>query len=258
MKNRSFVKTIFIISLCLSSTFTTVAAISISDGSAYVTKAEFSADLNNLSNRMSQLENSLDSKIDSLVSSYLSKNGIWNANKVNIDYSYTDLSATDFIVSWNSYSNLSKEIWSKTAGVEKSGMCIATIHTTGLKNGNSGYRCYLRYFGGSWAGFEDDVRMLLYFNEIVNGVSYNRNVQQIGNSAQRVVDGAPGSRGECVVALPADQDTVLIGFVSKGNSIKVGMTQYVSDFQSGDSAMNGAGIGGDSRYRIQINSCYIY
>ncbi len=41
-------------------------------------KAEFAADLNNLSNRMSSLENSLDAKIDSLVSSYLSRNGIWN------------------------------------------------------------------------------------------------------------------------------------------------------------------------------------
>ena len=36
-----------------------------------VMKAEFAADLNNLSNRMAQLENSLDAKIDSLVSSYL-------------------------------------------------------------------------------------------------------------------------------------------------------------------------------------------
>ena len=58
-----------------------LAAISVSDGSAFVTKAEFAADLNNLSNRMSSLENSLDAKIDSLVSSYLSRNGIWNGEK---------------------------------------------------------------------------------------------------------------------------------------------------------------------------------
>ena len=50
-------------------------------------KAEFAADLNNLSNRMAQLENSLDAKIDSLVSSYLTRNGIWNGAKQEIVYS---------------------------------------------------------------------------------------------------------------------------------------------------------------------------
>ena len=47
-------------------------------------KAEFAADLNNLSNRMAQLENSLDAKIDSLVSSYLTRNGIWNGAKQTV------------------------------------------------------------------------------------------------------------------------------------------------------------------------------
>ena len=65
-------------SLCVGISLPTNAAVSVSDGSAFVTKAEFSADLNNLSNRMAQLENSLDAKIDSLVSSYLTRNGIWN------------------------------------------------------------------------------------------------------------------------------------------------------------------------------------
>ena len=73
------VKFFVVFNLILSiSLINSVAAISVSDGSAFVTKAEFAADLNNLSNRMSTLENSLDAKIDSLVSSYLSRNGIWN------------------------------------------------------------------------------------------------------------------------------------------------------------------------------------
>ena len=74
-------KTTISILLCLAFTMPANAAISVSDGSAFVTKAEFSADLNNLSNRMAQLENSLDAKIDSLVSAYLTKNGIWNGAK---------------------------------------------------------------------------------------------------------------------------------------------------------------------------------
>ena len=75
---RRVFKTIFILSLCFGITIPSNAAVSVSDGSAFVSKAELSADLNNLSNRMAQLENSLDAKIDSLVSSYLARNGIWN------------------------------------------------------------------------------------------------------------------------------------------------------------------------------------
>ena len=81
-----FVCLSLILSISLVNSF---AAISVSDGSAFVTKAEFAADLNNLSNRMSSLENSLDAKIDSLVSSYLSRNGIWNGEKQEI-LSYKD------------------------------------------------------------------------------------------------------------------------------------------------------------------------
>ena len=77
-----FVSIALILSISLINSF---AAISVSDGSAFVTKAEFAADLNNLSNRMSTLENSLDAKIDSLVSSYLSRNGIWNGEKQEIN-----------------------------------------------------------------------------------------------------------------------------------------------------------------------------
>ena len=76
MLNRIF-KTILVLSICVGISLPTNAAVSVSDGSAFVTKAEFAADLNNLSNRMAQLENSLDAKIDSLVSSYLTRNGIW-------------------------------------------------------------------------------------------------------------------------------------------------------------------------------------
>ena len=79
MKN--LFKTILMLSLIISVVIPTNAAVSVSDGSAFVTKAEFSADLNNLSNRMASLENSLDAKIDSLVSSYLTRNGIWNGAK---------------------------------------------------------------------------------------------------------------------------------------------------------------------------------
>ncbi len=81
IKFKKLFKTMVIFFVVFVMIFNSFAAISVSDGSAFVTKAEFSADLNNLSNRMSALENSIDAKIDSLVSSYLSRNGIWNGEK---------------------------------------------------------------------------------------------------------------------------------------------------------------------------------
>ena len=81
-------KTILVLSICVGISLPTNAAVSVSDGSAFVTKAEFAADLNNLSNRMAQLENSLDAKIDSLVSSYLTRNGIWNGAGQEFAISY--------------------------------------------------------------------------------------------------------------------------------------------------------------------------
>ena len=77
---KRLLKITLIISICFMNVVS-YSAISVSDGSAFVSKAEFSADVNALSNRMAQLENALDSKIDSLVSTYLTKNGIWNAKK---------------------------------------------------------------------------------------------------------------------------------------------------------------------------------
>ena len=64
------------------------AAVSVSDGSAFVSKSEFSSTINNISNRMSIIENTLDAKIDSLVSSYLSRNGIWNGDKQTVEKPY--------------------------------------------------------------------------------------------------------------------------------------------------------------------------
>ena len=64
------------------------AAVSVSDGSAFVSKSEFSSTINNISNRVSTIENTLDAKIDSLVSSYLSRNGIWNGEKQTSNREY--------------------------------------------------------------------------------------------------------------------------------------------------------------------------
>ena len=74
-------KKIILLVLMIAVPINSFAAVSVSDGSAFVSKSEFSSTINNLSNRVSTIENTLDAKIDSLVSSYLSRNGIWNGEK---------------------------------------------------------------------------------------------------------------------------------------------------------------------------------
>ncbi len=113
------------LSLILSvSLINSLAAISVSDGSAFVTKAEFAADLNNLSNRMSSLENSLDAKIDSLVSSYLSRNGIWNGEKQTfLDYTEEKIWANKYCT---------KDVDNET--VENAYIKVFTASKSGLAN----------------------------------------------------------------------------------------------------------------------------
>ena len=117
MLNRIF-KTIFILTLCLGITLPANAGnVEVSDGSAFITKSEMSYQLNNLSYRMTQLENSLDSKIDTMVSSYLTRNGIWNADKQTLitnSFQYGIGSDTD---RWGScYFNIFNAIVQQTSG----------------------------------------------------------------------------------------------------------------------------------------------
>ena len=89
-------KKIVLIIIILSITMPSHSAVSVNDGSAFVTKAEFAANTNGLKERMSFVENSLDAKIDSLVSSYLSRNGIWNGESQKFLYYDGDYHSTWF------------------------------------------------------------------------------------------------------------------------------------------------------------------
>jgi hypothetical protein len=80
MNKKNNVKCLLILLIIISMNINCFAAISVSDGSSFVSKAEFSSDFSNISNRLSQVENSLEAKIDSLVSAYLNRNGIWNGS----------------------------------------------------------------------------------------------------------------------------------------------------------------------------------
>ena len=136
-------RTILVLSLILGIVIPSNAAVLVSDGSAFVTKSEFDADVNNLSNRMAQLENSLDAKIDSLVSSYITRNGIWNGelqelktSKVadywsdftlaGFDCNYKGKPAFDSSITVGNTTNLRYERF----------LCVESLSKTGMLFGN--------------------------------------------------------------------------------------------------------------------------
>ena len=180
------------------------AGTQVSDGSAFVTKSELSYRLNNLSNRMSILENSLDSRIDTLVSSYLTRNGIWNGAKQTLG-SYKSLTNLSWSKCWDviktkTYGIVNKVVDGKTddkyvlvnktsktglvnvlANNPNTGIAIMSLANTGSSGGgkHSGwkvgtgnytdhnyYRDLVRYNGGVYLNLyvNDDV---LYNTKII-------------------------------------------------------------------------------------------
>ena len=185
------VKFFVVFNLILSiSLINSVAAISVSDGSAFVTKAEFAADLNNLSNRMSTLENSLDAKIDSLVSSYLSRNGIWNGEKQEIKKDFVNESLDTKKIVWiKNYNNKNKNTYlvfrshqdtlistvEIISQITKSGLCmldfisypIVISATTGIFNQNDkdGYGSNISYDYAASYGWNGNVTYGIYMGK---------------------------------------------------------------------------------------------
>ena len=189
----SKIKITISILLCFAISFSSFAAVSVSDGSAFVTKSEFSADFDNLDNRMALLENSLDAKIDSLVSSYLTRNGIWNGRKQELS-TYTGLTnAITYNHLYNMYlsgrtKNFNQLVDGGTATkftlvekLDKAGLVHVRLNTTGTgikmitvtaASGLDGYR----FNGTSFTGhnyYRDGVR----YTGGVNVYIYNKGEQ---------------------------------------------------------------------------------
>ena len=75
-------KTIFILVLCFGTVTSTHAAVtSVSEGSSFITKAEFTSLVNEASDRIEDLELQVDTKINELVESFLARNNIWHPQK---------------------------------------------------------------------------------------------------------------------------------------------------------------------------------
>ena len=241
-------KTILVINICIGISLPTNAAVSVSDGSAFVTKAEFSADLNNLSNRMAQLENSLDAKIDSLVSSYLTRNGIWNGANQELknyyladcltskslsaktidhgykgfqgktqSYSMTINSKLNYPSAMNTDFDLHQVLRQELDIVEninKTGMLYMTFNVAPIPtvfDTTSDLRTYITFLGDSTARLTHAQWVFEFF---ANGVPFSR----CDITYQNTFDRDPsGSKYLCYTA-PFNQFKIL-SFVSKGDNI---------------------------------------
>ena len=228
-------KTIFIMSICIGISLPTNAAVSVSDGSAFVTKAEFAADLNNLSNRMAQLENSLDAKIDSLVSSYLTRNGIWNGARQSIVGQVKYLPNNIFNVSLPDTFTTNRLIdFEFTAS--KTGMLFCDLKSmyTVYQSRSQLPRFYswVGCWTGNWAVGMCTINILkfLVYNKLTNVVLSTSELSR-GDG----IDGT-GSIGYCALPLSDDVEIIMQMFVEKDKEYVIALDWITAFFDKGRAA----------------------
>lgn len=146
MRNRFF-KTIIIFCICIGITIPVNAAVSVSDNSAFITKAEALAVAQSLSERIIVLENTVDEKIDNLITAYLERNGVWNAQEqVRINYTKTvGLSNLSRDSSNNCIGKVTMFADKFVANTSKSGVFSATAKYDGVEYSGELNLCRLGY-----------------------------------------------------------------------------------------------------------------
>lgn len=119
-------KTIFILSLCFSTVTNTQAAVTqVSEGSSFITKAEFTSLVNEASGRIEALELHVDTKINELVESFLARNNIWHPQKQT-------LTANNSMIVKPATVTLSGGKIGKTFVIGDRTQCIEQIRKSGL------------------------------------------------------------------------------------------------------------------------------
>ena len=275
-------KTIFILTLCLGITLPANAgSVQVSNGSAFITKAELSYKLNNLSNRMTILENSLDSKIDNLVSSYLTRNGIWNGAVQTLS-SYTKLNntingtATKNIYKSKTYGILNKivdglsyDYYTLVANASKTGLVnvLANSTKTGISIHPIGANHSGWYFsktgGTNYSGhtyFRDVVRyyglvsLKLYVND---GCVFTQKVMSAQSKIEETPTAGVGYLANwCMMWNPLSISAYF--FCNKGDTISWNLT-YTAIFGEIFSTSVGNGdVRGNGTFDFKITKCVIY
>ena len=255
MLNRIF-KTIFILTLCLGITLPANAGtVEVSDGSAFITKSELNYQLNNLSRRMSELENSLDSRIDKLVSSYLTRNGIWNGIRQTLNTSQLSVTGNNLVSALGQkgkYYSIPKNT-TNTSGFIGNYTLLNEANKTGMASVYikcSGYAHATKY--GQHNGYNNVGTGNIYvtFN-VGSDVKFTASIGRLDSSAYH--PSGNGNGGDYLIYATTDLTTLAQFFVNKGDKL---MWDIYSYFNSNGVPTNNWGASGTTTIRIQSVDIY--
>ena len=279
-------KTILVLSLCIGVVLPTNAAVSVSDGSAFVTKAEFAADLNNLSNRMAQLENSLDAKIDSLVSSYLTRNGIWNGAKQEINDNIKDkyvgvkkTTASGYtwrLYNFNTTNSANYQVWNTTDrgllardnSSTISGTIVDSVNKSGLVNISLDFKFSALGLLDKWSETESTTKSLRV-GPYGNGFMYG-DVVNLSLAGALLIKDALGNVFYCdqrtiPSAVPSTISSVYVPniaiyfFANKGDILKYELKNYcIIENVGGIDGTAANGLSPDFGLSWKINNVVVY
>ena len=258
-------KTILILTICFVLTIPSSAAISVSDGSAFMTKTEFMADINNLSSRVAQLEITLDGTLDDKVSSYLEQKGFWKAKEQTFATSGSSplnqmLAVMPYNVSATSGSTKNEVELNRLTLVEEltaSGMCLLNLafkaSTTATANMRWGY---MGNKGGTYYS-DNNIMLVANFYERLNGSTTDdiKATLILGNNLGQIQK-ADDTQYVNIIMLPATEILMpTMFFVTKGSKLLWALREsYAFTDLSGapNKSDNLSGID------VYIRSCVVY
>ena len=262
---RKIFKTIIILSICFSLTVPTNAAISVSDGSAFMTKSEFMADINNLSSRVAQLEITFDGTLDSKVNSYLEQKGFWKAKTQTFAMSGTTslnemINVLPHNVTATSGATANNVQLQKLTLVEEttaSGMCLLNLAFKANSTTASSMRW--GYMGNKSGTYYFDMNLMLvaHFYEQLSGSTTEdlKSTLVIGNNLGQIQKGDDTNYVN-IIMLPASEILMpTMFFVTKGSKLIWALREsYAFTDLSGapDRSSNLSGID------VYVRSCVIY
>ena len=250
-------KIIFILSLCLGLSLSSIAAgqVNVSDGSAFITKSELSYELNNLSSRMTQLENSLDSKIDTLVSSYLTRNGVWNGDNQALTIDTFEINGTDLakaLEKRSKYYSLPND--SEEENFFGNYILIDNISKSGMisvKVVSKGYAQSTRYSrNGNGTDNVGTGNIYLCFN-VGSDVKSTVSIGRLDSSGYGY--GGIYSTGDYLIYATTDLTTVTQFFITKGDKLMWDIISYWNANGTPDTNWGSTGT-----TNISIQSCDVY
>lgn len=250
-------KTIIILSICLGITIPSNAAISVSDGSAFMTKTEFMADINNLSSRVSQLEITMDGTLDNKVNAYLEQKGFWkakvqniiNANMTNVrPYAITNTSG-------NVKANRRLQTQVLVNELSSSGMCLLNIAYV-ANNASCPRWGYLGLTSTS-TYYQSSIMLILNFYEEIGSNQTHRASIVLGQGIgqMRVDESSTSNYVNAILLPPVEILTPTMFFVNKGSRLRWTLDETYGLYSLNGAPTNSTNLSG---INIRVVECIVY